>query len=58
MWLVESQFPNQEWNPCPLLWKHGVLTTSPLGNSINSVHFQAKLLRNGCDFSLNRMMCL
>ena len=26
-----SQFPAQEWNPCPLQWKQGVLTTGPVG---------------------------
>ena len=24
---------NQRWNPCPLQWKHRVLTTGPPGNS-------------------------
>ena len=28
-----SQFPDQRSNPCPLQWKHGVLTTGPPGNS-------------------------
>ena len=28
---VGSYFPNQELNPQPLLWKHGVLTTGPPG---------------------------
>ena len=30
---VGSYFPNQELNPQPLLWKHGVLTTGPQGKS-------------------------
>ena len=34
-----SQFPDQRWNPCPLHWKHGVLTTGPSGKS-NHVKFQ------------------
>ena len=28
---VGSQFPNQELNPSPLHWKHGVLSTGPPG---------------------------
>ena len=31
--LAGSQFPHQGSNPCPLQWKHGVLTTGPPGNS-------------------------
>ena len=31
--LVESKFPNQGLNPCPLQWKPGVLTTGPPGKS-------------------------
>ena len=33
VWLVGSQFSNQGSNPCPLHWKHGVLTTAPLEKS-------------------------
>ena len=28
---MQDLFPNQGSNPCPLLWKHGVLTTGPPG---------------------------
>ena len=28
------QFPNQESNPCILLWKHGVPTAGPAENSL------------------------
>ena len=28
------QFPDQGWNPCPLHWKRGVLTTGPSGKSL------------------------
>ena len=28
-----SYFPDQGWNPCPLQWKHGFLTTGPPGKS-------------------------
>ena len=31
---VGSKFPNQEWNPHPLQWKHKVLTTQPPGKSL------------------------
>ena len=27
------RFPNQGWNPCPLQWKHRILTTAPPGKS-------------------------
>ena len=30
---VGSQFPDRGWNPCPLQWKGGVLTTGPSGKS-------------------------
>ena len=30
-----SSFPNQGWNPCPLQWKCGILTTGPPGKSLN-----------------------
>ena len=26
---VRSSFPNRGWNPCPLQWKQGILTTGP-----------------------------
>ena len=29
--LCGIQFPDQEWNPGPLLWKHRVLATGPSG---------------------------
>ena len=28
-----SSFPDQGWNPCPLQWKHRILTTGPPGKS-------------------------
>ena len=28
-----SHFPDQGLNPCPVQWKHGVLTTGPPGKS-------------------------
>ena len=31
---VGSQFRDQGWNPRPLHWKHGVLTTGPPGKSL------------------------
>ena len=31
---VGAQFPEQGWNPCPLKWKRGVLTTGPPGRSM------------------------
>ena len=34
---VGSQFPNQGSNPCPLQWKHGVLTTGPPGKSLQFI---------------------
>ena len=41
------QSPDQGPNPCPLQWKHGALTTGPLGNSsilkILSRHFLISL---------------
>ena len=30
--------PGQGWNLCPLQWSHGVLTTGPLGNSLNAIY--------------------
>ena len=33
MW--DLKFPNQESNPCPLHWEHGVLTTGPPGKSLS-----------------------
>ena len=27
--MQDPQFPNQGSNPCPLQWKHGVLTNGP-----------------------------
>lgn len=33
MWHVESWFPDQGWNPCPLHWKCRVLTSGPHGKS-------------------------
>ena len=33
---VGSWLPDQGWKPCPLLWKHRVLTPGPLGKSYNS----------------------
>ena len=32
-WHVGPSFPGQGLNPCPLQWKHRVLTTGPQGNS-------------------------
>ena len=32
---VGSYFPDQGWNPCPLQWKGGVLTTSLPGKSLD-----------------------
>ena len=34
---VESQFPNQGSNPCPLQWKHGVLITEPPRKSLHFI---------------------
>ena len=39
IWLVVVcgiLFPDQEWNLCPLHWKHGILTTGPPGNPSSS----------------------
>jgi len=33
MWDFISKFLNQRSNPCPLTWKHEVLTTGPPGKS-------------------------
>ena len=33
-WRVRSYFSNQGSNPCPLHWKHRVLTTGPPGKSL------------------------
>ena len=33
MWHARSLFPNQGLNPCPMQWKHGVLTTRLPGKS-------------------------
>ena len=33
---VESQFPDQGSNPCPLHWEHGVLNTGLAGKSSES----------------------
>ena len=38
-----SQFPDQEWNPCPLQWKRGVLTTGPPGKSL-SIFYSVTIL--------------
>ena len=38
-WLVGSYFPNQGSNLHPRQWKHGVLTTGPLRNSLGSLIF-------------------
>ena len=37
---IESQFPDQGWNLCPLQWKREVLTTGPPGNSQNNYNFK------------------
>ena len=34
MWHARSYFLDKGSNPCPLQWKHGVLTTKPPGNSL------------------------
>ena len=34
---VECLFPDQGLNPCPLHWKHVVLTTGPPGKSFSNV---------------------
>ena len=39
---VESQFPNQELNPRPLLCKHGVLTTRPWREVMQLISFNLK----------------
>ena len=39
--LVGSSFPNQEWNPGPLHWKHGVLTA---GRPKNFLSFNQSFL--------------
>ena len=36
----ESSFPNQGWNPCPLQWKQGILTTGPKGSAQS--HFDSE----------------
>ena len=40
-WLCHlgTLFPNQGSNPCPLHWKHGVLTTGLPGKSLNHATF-------------------
>ena len=32
-WHVRSWFPDRGWNPCPLQWKHEVLSSGPPGKS-------------------------
>ena len=39
VWLVGSQFPDQELNLCSLQWKHGVLSTVPPRNSLTFTFF-------------------
>ena len=34
-----SDFPNQEWNPWPLQWKHGLLTSGPPGKAPQGRYF-------------------
>ena len=36
-WHAESKFSDQGSNPCPLQWKHNVLTTGPQGKSQNQL---------------------
>ena len=36
--LVRPQLPSQRLNPCPLPQKHGVLTTAPLGKSLQQIY--------------------
>ena len=43
-WHVGSSFPNQGSNPCPLQWKHGILTTGPSGKPMEGNNFKAKNL--------------
>ena len=38
-----SSFPNQVWDPCPLKWKHRVLTTGPPGKSLPLSFLEAHL---------------
>lgn len=33
---VGSWLPDQGWKPCPLLWKHRLLTPGPAGKSYDS----------------------
>ena len=44
LWHVESWFPNQGSNPCPLQWKLGVLTTGMMWNSSLFIFFTASLV--------------
>ena len=37
MFFISVQFLNQESNPAPLHWKHGVLITGPPGKSLLSL---------------------
>ena len=47
-----SQFPKQELNPCPLHWKHAILTTGPLKKShfvyLNILQFYQSIV---CQYS-------
>ena len=38
----ESYFPDVGWNLRPLQWKHGVLTTGPLGKSLKDPFSEKK----------------
>ena len=37
-----GNFPDQGWNPCPLPWKHRILTTGPPGKSLEEHIFACK----------------
>ena len=39
-------FPDQGLTPCPLHWKHGVLTTGPPGKFLKSLVFEKKKKQN------------
>ena len=42
-----SLFSDQDLKPCPLQWKHGVLTTGPPGKSQEKNNFKRNKQKNG-----------
>ena len=61
-WHVGSQFPNQRSNPCPLHWKHEVLTTGLPGTSclyaFISIFLMALLRYNSHTIQFTHLKCV